>query len=262
MSPPRKSIILIVGLLASLSVLLYVQFGNSTQEAVMPEEQMALSAPALDPALTASGSNVETLTQGSYASAPRATSDPLAAGYRWDPNNPGYADSEVDAAWLEAHGYPGPEVETYLLSLPLGSLKSLAEGGNKPAQAVYGYKLAQSGASKAETQDVLLESAASGSVYALKMAGDIYQAVDSYRDPVMASAFYGLQARRGDQMGLGLMYMLDGRLSTDQRLRARAMEESLWRNRLARTNSSQTIARPGFQEALSNALHPTEEGKK
>lgn len=189
-------------------------------------------------------------------------SNSLEFGYRWNPDLPGIAESAEDAAWLQAHGYPGPEVERYLMSLSTEGLKTLADDGNQSALAVYAYRLAQSGAPQAQTQEALLRSAAAGSAYALKMAGDIYQTVDGYRDPVMASAFYGLLARVGDQGGYGQAYLLGSRLSENQRFQAGLLEESLWRSLIVRNAALATAAtslpRPGYQEFLDKGLRPSD----
>lgn len=193
-------------------------------------------------------------------SSPPKLPHPLESGYRWDPNNPGIAESQQDAAWLEANGYPGPDVEAYLMSLPVYALKNLADRDNKPAQAFYAFRLAQSGADQSDTQEVLLKSAASGSIFALKMAGDIYYTVDGYRDPVMASVFYGLQARRGDHAGLIQNYLVDSALTSDQRLRAQALRELAWINMGKMPSQGRRYLdfspRPGFVPFLERALLP------
>lgn len=183
----------------------------------------------------------------------------LESGYRWDQSAPGIAANKQDAEWLDSHGFPGPDVERYLMSLHISTLKNLAESGNKPAQAIYALRLAQSGHQQADTQEVLIKSAASGSIYALKMAGDIYSSVDGYRDPAMASAFYGLQARRGDQAGLSQSYLTDSRLNDDQRFRANVLKELIWRNIDAiraqgGLRSLESSARPGLSEFLNQAI--------
>ncbi len=147
------------------------------------------------------------------------------------------------------------------MSLPLHALENLAEGGNKPAQAFHALRLAQSGADQGHTQEVLLRSAASGSVFALKMAGDIYHTVDGYRDPVMASVFYGLQARRGDHAGFVQNYLVDSAFTPEQRLRAQTLRELTWMNmgRIPGQGSRRYLdfsPRPGFVPFLQQALSP------
>lgn len=183
-------------------------------------------------------------------------------GYQWNPLDPGIAASQADAQWLDRHGFPGPDSEKYLLGLPISQLRELAERGSLPAQGVYAFRMAQAGHSNADVQQILLTSAASGSVYALKMAGDIYVAVEGFRDPVMASVFYGLQARGGDHAGFSLQYQIDARLGADERLRARVMREAMWRSidTLRRHQGRQPVpldARPGFDEFLNRAIQPT-----
>lgn len=187
--------------------------------------------------------------------------DSIELGYRWNRLNPGMAANEADAQWLESKGFPGPDVEGHLLSLPVDRLKDLAERGNVPAQAIYALRLAQAGRPHADTQDVLLKSASSGSVYALKVAGDIFSSVEGYRDPVMASVFYGLQARRGDHAGFSQQYLVDGRLTTDQRLRAQVLSEATWRSidilrRQGATPPFDLSVRPGFEEFVNQAVRP------
>ncbi|WP_411833140.1 hypothetical protein [Pseudoxanthomonas mexicana] len=199
---------------------------------------------------------IERLGAPLLAKGNRGNSSSLEVGFRWNPDNPGIAESEQDAAWLEKNGYPGADVQMYLMSLPVDSLKTLSENGNHPAQAIYALRLAQAGASHADTQDILLRSAASGSVYALKMAGDIYMTVDGYRDPAMANAFYGLQTRSGDQAGFAQRHLLGRGLSEEQRLRSEVLEELMWRN-LKKTCIS--TPRPGFMELLEKGLQPANE---
>ena len=171
----------------------------------------------------------------------------LESGYRWNPVEPGIAENAEDAAWLSAHGYPGPDVERYLLSLSVDALRRLAGNGNQPAQAILAYRLALSGAPADDVVGLLERSAAEGSVYALKMAGDIFQTVPGLRDPEMAHAYYGLLTRRGDQGGLTANAVFGEQLSPDQRARSRLLEEVLWRGLLARRKRPfEQSMRPGF----------------
>lgn len=179
-------------------------------------------------------------------------------GYRWDPSKPGIAASEADAAWLESRGFPGPDVEDHLRRLSMQELESLAARGNQPAAATYAYKLASSGRSRAEVLARLSKSANEGSVYALKTAGDIYMTVEGFRDPAMASAYYGLQARAGDQSGFEQRYLLSSQLSSTQRLQSDLMQEMLSRSMNTTLQSPAELdPRPGFNEFLSQGLSPT-----
>ena len=187
-------------------------------------------------------------------------SNPFESGYRWNPANPGIAESKEDATWLDKHGYPGPDVEQHLMSLSVDALKALVGEGNKPALAIYAFKQAQAGVQRADTQEMLLKSAASGSVYALKMGGDIYTVVDGYRDPVMASVFYGLQARSGDQAGLVQGYVVGRSLTIDQRLQVDMLRELMWRSMKNTQNGlgggvSDFSPRPGYIDFLEHGLN-------
>ncbi len=179
-------------------------------------------------------------------------------GYRWDASKPGIAASEADAAWLESRGFPGPDVEHHLRRLSMQELESLAARGNQPAAAIYAYKLATSGGSHADVLTRLSKSANEGSVYALKTAGDIYMTVKGYRDPAMASAYYGLQARAGDQSGFEQRYLLSNQLNSTQRLQSDLMQEMLSRSMGTALQSPAGLdPRPGFNEFLSQGLSPT-----
>jgi len=175
-------------------------------------------------------------------------------GYRWDASKPGIASSAEDAAWLEANGFPGPDVEDHLRRLSVGELRTLAGRGNQPASAVLAYRLATLGTPREEVLALLHGSAANGSVYALKTAGDIFMMVDGYRDPAMASAYYGLQARSGDQSGFEQRYLVDQQLSGDRRLQAGLIEEALWRE--IGLSSSEVDERPGFSAFIQGGRAP------
>ena len=176
----------------------------------------------------------------------------LESGYRWDPANPGVAANEEDAAWLGAHGYPGPDVERYLMSLSLNALQRMAREGNQSAAAILAYKKIRAGEDGDEAIKSLDRIAAGGSVYALKVAADIFQGVPEYRNPELAYAYYGLMLRRGDHSGLTARAMYEGSLSSDQMARSRIIEEMLWRNLVdkggVRLDSS---IRPGFGALLT-----------
>jgi len=101
---------------------------------------------------------------------------------------------------------------------------------------------------------LLHESAAGGSIYALKTAGDIFMTVDGYRDPATASAYYGLQARSGDQSGFEQRYLLDQQLSGERRLQAALVEEALWRE--IGLSSSEWDERPGFRAFIQGGRAP------
>lgn len=179
------------------------------------------------------------------------------SGYRWDPSNPGIASSADDADWLHENGFPDPTVEAHLRSIPMNELKALADRGNQSAVAIYAYRASTEGASKPEVLGLLSKSMDSGSVYAIKTAGDIFLSVDGFRDPVMASAYYQLQARAGDQAGFAQSYLVREQLTGEQGLRAAVLEELLWRN----TNLSSAFpvsrrARPGFKEFVEKAVNP------
>lgn len=176
-------------------------------------------------------------------------------GYRWDPSRPGIAASEADAAWLQTRGFPGPDVEDHLRRLSMPELEALAARGNQAATAILAYKLATSGGSPDRVLGLLGASANAGSVYALKTAGDIFMTVDGYRDPAMASAYYGLQARAGDQSGIAQRYLLSNQLDSTRRLRSELMEEALWRS-LGSAVQFQPgrDARPGFDEVISQSV--------
>jgi len=134
-------------------------------------------------------------------------------------------------------------------------LRTLSARGNQPATAVLAYRLATLGTARKEVLDLLHGVAADGSIYALKTAGDIFMTVDDYRDPAMASAYYGLQARGGDHAGIVQKYLLSHQMNDRQRLLCGLLEESLWRE-LGEIGwpASATEARPGFDEFMSGEL--------
>lgn len=258
---PRKprlalSVVAMVAVLTSLIIYFRTEERRDASE-VTPK---TLSADSRD------GKVREDSTTAPHRSLPDGKFNSLESGYRWDQLNPGIATSKEDAQWLEAHGFPGPDAERYLMSLPTAALQDLANRGNKPAQAIYALRSAQAGNPQADTQEILLKSAASGSVYALKMAGDIYTSVDGYRDPVMASVYYGLQARRGDQAGFSQNYLMDSRMSDEQRFRAQVLRELMWRNidDLRTQGGMRTLdssPRPGLDEFLNQAVRPARESR-
>lgn len=178
-------------------------------------------------------------------------------GYRWDASKPGIAASPADAAWLESRGYPGPDVEDHLRRLSLQELQALASRGNPAATAILAYKLASSGGPRDEVLALLSTSANAGSAYALKTAGDIHMMVDGYRDPAIASAYYGLLARLGDPSGFEQRYLLSQQLDSTQRLQSDLMQERLWRNLdPAMQLSADAEPRPGFDAFLDQGLGP------
>lgn len=169
-------------------------------------------------------------------------------GFRWDPSKPGIAASEADAAWLQAQGFPGPDVEQHLFGLSLPELESLAARGNQPATAIYAYRLARSGASHERVRAILDASAAEGSVYALKMAGDIFWLVDGFRDPVVARAYYGLQFQAGDQNGFTQSLMLARQLDQRGQIEAEWLKGRIWEELGAPAPRWDGVgARPGFK---------------
>ena len=176
-------------------------------------------------------------------------------GYRWDPSRPGIAASEADAAWLQSRGFPGPDVEDHLRRLSMPELEALAARGNHAATAILAYTLAKSGGSPEQVLGLLGASANAGSVYALKTAGDIFMTVDGYRDPAMASAYYGLQARAGDQSGIAQRYLLSNQLDSTRRLQSELVQERLWRS-LGSAAQFQPgeEPRPGFDEFVSQSV--------
>lgn len=194
------------------------------------------------------------------AAAPAAHASPQAftrseLGYRWDASRPGIAANEADAAWLESRGFPGPDVEDHLRRLSMQELESLAARGNQPAAAIHAYRLAVSGAPRADVLTRLTRSANEGSVYALKTAGDLYLTVKGYRDPAMASAYYGLQARAGDQSGFEQRYLLSNQLNSEQRLQSDLMQEMLLRTMSPSLQSPTGMdPRPGFNAFLRQGL--------
>jgi len=218
------------------------------------------------PANTSHASTSERVSQRSTAASTPAPASSASVprpfsrsewGYRWDPSKPGVAANEADAVWLESRGFPGPDVEDHLRRLSIQELEALAARGNQAAVAILAYKLAASGTSRERVLQLLSRSANEGSVYALKTAGDIFMTVDGYRDPAMASAYYGLQARAGDQSGFAQRFVLSNQLNSTQRLQSDLMQEMLWQNiNSAAQYPAGLDARPGFNEFLSKGLGP------
>jgi hypothetical protein len=238
----------------SAGVLFTIYFFASSMhrgDSLSPESRQALDEPASEAAPN-SPATPSSRTATSFKPFTRSE-----LGYRWDASKPGIAASEADAAWLESKGFPGPDVEDHLRRLSIQELESLAARGNQPAAAIYAYKLATAGGPRADVLTVLSKSANEGSVYALKTAGDIYMTVDGYRDPAIASAYYGLQARAGDQAGFEQRYLLSPQLNSTQRLRSDLMQEMLLRNMSSAPQSAAGLdPRPGFNEFLNQGLSP------
>lgn len=178
-------------------------------------------------------------------------------GYRWDASKPGIAASPADAAWLASRGYPGPDVEDHLRRLSMQELEALAARGNQAATAIHAYRLATSGGPRDEVLALLSASANAGSAYALKTAGDIHMMVDGYRDPAIASAYYGLLARLGDHSGFEQRHLLSQQLDSTQRLQSDLMQERLWRDLDPAVQlSAGAEPRPGFDAFLDQGLGP------
>lgn len=195
----------------------------------------------------------------------KRTFNSLETGYRWNPLDPGIAENEKDAAWLSAHGYPGPDVEKYLMSLSIDALRALAEKGNQPAQAILAYRLALSGASADEFMGILDRSAAAGSVYATKMTADILQTVPEFRNPELARAYYGVLLRRGDQGGIIANTVFGSQLSQEQLVRSRMLEEVLWRKLMSARmriygRPFDPSMRPGFISLMERVQNPPNKG--
>lgn len=183
----------------------------------------------------------------------------LNRGYRWNPSHPGIAASEADAKWLDQHGFPGPDVEMHLRSLPMHSLRDLANSGNQAAQSILAYRSAEGGAPRADVLTLLSESAKAGSVYALKTYGDIHLMVEGYQDPVLANAYYMLQARAGDQAGFVQAALTDYHLDPTQRLRARLLEQALWKG-MQLSSLGESPVRPGYQDFLDKSFSADDQG--
>ena len=241
LGPVARTVVL--GVLAATAA--YVVYSTSDQEPAQPPQASAIAQPSA--ATTASPS-------ARAAPAPFARSE---WGYRWDASKPGIAASPADAAWLESRGYPGPDVEDHLRRLSLQELEALDARGNQAATAIHAYRLATSGGPRDQVLALLSASANAGSAYALKTAGDIHIMVDGYRDPAMASAYYGLLARMGDHSGFEQRYLLSQQLDSTQRLQSDLMLERLWRDMSpAMQLSAGEEPRPGFDAFLDQGLGP------
>jgi hypothetical protein len=239
--------------------LLVVLLNGCSKPATTEITASVAAAPELD--VSADISHPSNSTHAAKPS-PNITNQSLYSGYLWDPTSPGVAISREDAEWLSSRGYADADVIARLFGLSTADLKKLADSGNQTAQAVYAYRLANEGSSHADVQKLLIKSAASGSAFALKMGGDIYQTVPGYKDPALASAFYSLQAAEGDYSGFVQAYVVDQQMTSDQRLRSRALEEFLRRQLAMGKGSSASVLqaqRPGYSNFMDEALRSNKE---
>lgn len=209
----------------------------------------------------ASPSRPPTAARSGMLSGGGAVRGKLEHGYAWNPSRPGDAASEEDAAWFNSRGYPGPEVYEYLHSIPQVELKRLADSGNVSAMAVYAQTLAKQPGNRSQILDILHQGAAAGSVYSLKMGGDIFSAYPAYRDPVMSLVYYQLQARAGDHAGYVQSYIAQQQIKPEQVLLANVMTEQMWRSFAGTQLLAQSAhVRPGYEKFVETAVSSNNNG--
>jgi len=163
--------------------------------------------------------------------------------------------NEEDAAWFNSRGYPGPDVYEYLHSIPPEELKRLADSGNVTAMSVYAQTLAKQPGNRSQILELLHQGAATGSVYSLKMGGDIFSAYPDYRDPVMSLVYYQLQARAGDHAGYVQSYITQQQIKPEQVLVANVMTEQMWKSFAGTQLLAQSAnVRPGYEKFVATAV--------
>ena len=185
----------------------------------------------------------------------------LEKGYEWNSARPGDAANEEDAAWFNSRGYPGPDVYEYLHSIPPVELRRLADSGNVTAMSVYAQTLAKQPGNRAQILELLHQGAATGSVYSLKMGGDIFSAYPNYRDPVMSLVYYQLQARAGDHAGFVQSYIAQQQIKPEQALVANLMTEQMWKSFAGTRLLAQSAhVRPGYEKFVTTAVSSNNNG--
>lgn len=191
---------------------------------------------------------------GAVIGAPSGNMQHGLSGFEWNPVDSGIAESEADAAWLGAVGYPDSKVYSTLMGLSSSALDDLARGGNRTAAVIYAYKLAKQSPGDPRVFELLMDQAKGGNVFAIKTMGDISMVLDGYKDPVMASVYYGMLARAGDQSGYGMKLIIDQSIGVESILRARIMEDNLWRTLGGVYDGSSVGRRPGYDQAVNGVI--------
>lgn len=117
-------------------------------------------------------------------------------------DHPSRPESIEELEWLDRHGYPDKSLLDRLMRMSLEDLRAAANSGDRHARHWLGLRfgLRDSGP---EPLEILFDEAASGSIYALMLLGNIHHTGHSgYRDYPLASAYYTLAGLRGDVRGM------------------------------------------------------------
>ena len=75
-----------------------------------------------------------------------------------------------------------------------------------------------------------------------------------YKDPVMASVYYGMLGRAGDHSGYGMKYLVDQSIGMESVFKARIMEDELWRTFNGVYEVGVVRRRPGYEQVVDGAL--------
>ncbi len=186
---------------------------------------------------------------------------PRRLGYSWDPLRPGIAADELDANWLDSHGFPDEDVYRELMILSIAQLMRQSRLGNQSAAGVLAYRLARAGDDPGKVEEILLDGAANGSAYSLKAAADIYTSVEEFRHLPTAYAYNSLRFQLGDHSALGDNFMISGGFSNENYLEAQLISAAL-SAQLERRNPTYFRLlgppRPGFENFIDQALRNQE----
>ncbi|QDI04975.1 hypothetical protein [Xanthomonas cerealis] len=108
------------------------------------------------------------------------------------------ADSEAEAQWLLAHGYPTQAELARLEPMSLVQLKAQAQAGNKPAAVLYGKKTAIEGGRFQEGLGILRQAATAGNLYAYYGLSAVYGAETKNKNLIESAAYLRLAYLLGD----------------------------------------------------------------
>ncbi|MNM85770.1 hypothetical protein D3C81_979050 [compost metagenome] len=263
MTGAGKWFFLVVGVIAvgAGTVILVNRGGTSVEASVRDDVPRRGVNPGVVEVTSVDSRAAITANAGPMSSGGDGVRAKLEKGYTWNSARPGDAANEEDAAWFNSRGYPGPEVYEYLHSIPQGELKRLADAGNVSAMSIYAQSLSTVPGNRAEILSLLHRGASTGSVYSLKMGGDIFSAYPDYRDPVMSLVYYQLQARAGDHSGYVQSYIAKQQIKPEQALLANVMTEQMWKNFAGTQLLAQSAnVRPGYDEFVATAISSNNNG--
>ncbi|WP_242004234.1 hypothetical protein [Xanthomonas sontii] len=129
-------------------------------------------------------------------------------------NDPFFAESKAEQAWLDRHGYPNEKQWEAYMTAPEALLKEAADAGDMAAKAILDARLLPT---DQQAQQRLIDAGAEGNLFALNMLAS-YQGGASNGDPVAAYALSRVLEMRGDtRAGITRDAMITKPLSTQQR---------------------------------------------